>query len=230
MKKTFTSTLVILVLLLAALTINAQQPQQKYEIYKCAATGEYFAYDGDFGDVLYLSKDGINFHRLKMSGYGGTTDNHDLSFEDPLNSAKNGRFHFAKPTIRMEGKTFVVVRLDRSRLKFTDFPKVRVPVTLIKINERQYVYVSADKYDESVGRASWKIFVGPLSNLESVPIRSTDGTMCGSFRVHTAQGMLDYHTPDADVKPSWQKNEGKEVGTNGYSITESGNTVTVKKK
>jgi hypothetical protein len=164
-------------------------------------SGQAFVYrdnpPGGDGDLLFAD-DGIHFRELGSAGFAGWTEQHELSFKDPV----DGRVHELQrdgDRLYFDGQTFVrSPRISEQELCIAPLPAQRQPEYLFALRgpggePPVYIYCSDTVYNRSY---KWWMFVGRLPVLRRVRIfnvlRASDG---GTTTVETDAGVLHAPTP-----------------------------------
>ena len=193
--------------------------------------GEFLAYAVSYIEKLYRSTDGLNFYPLQNRGYSGNDLEHDLSFSNPFDGDKEGKFHFNRGVITMsDGKVFREINLRKEDVRFHPFLLLRKPEYLFRTKHGQYIYVSADKLEYSY--ESFKLFYGVAGAMKQIPVtdvvRYRDG---GTTYVKMADGDLYSPTPfNKKEKATWLGQEVEKLDPKDFNITEVGDTATVSVK
>ena len=189
-------------------------------IFFRSADGEMFVYGDSRGRPLLLSPDGSKFFELHNAGFGGSSEEHELSFEDPHHN-KRGKIHRLKNELELDGKKYHKVD-GQTEVEVVLLPTIRQPEYLFVLPDGQYLYVSADKYRYSY--QSFKLFVGPRDAMRQIPIarvmRARDG---GTTYVETGEGTLFSPTPfNKDAKTTWKDEiELTKVDPKQFNIVEN---------
>jgi hypothetical protein len=195
--------------------------------FKCVSSAEVFIY-GDHSGELYYSPDGIKFYELKQHGFRGSSDKHNISFEDPHHDRK-GYLKRNGGTLTWDQKTFKLAGVP-DEIDVVPLPTVREVEYLFKLKGEVYIYVSHDKYKFSY--ESFKMFLGKPAQMKEIPVlnvqRYRDG---GTTHIETAQGTLFSPTPfDKKKKPTWGGEQIKQIDSKNFVIEENGDTVKITKK
>lgn len=203
-----------------------------------AESGKRFVYLSDFpirNELLY-SPDGETYYVLVCSGFGGTTIEHDLSFDDP-HQGIHGKLRHEGDVVTYNGERFV--RQDGTlallEAKIIPLPFARATQYLCQTEDGTFIYVSADKYDFTYG--SFRLFIGDGTTMREVPIRDVqryrDG---GTTYIETAEETFFSPAPinrryDNTLVSKWGKQSLVDLDDNGYQITETPDgRVTISKK
>lgn len=200
--------------------------KSEHRFYQCG--GEFLAYADSYFEKLYRSMDGMNFYPLQNFGYSGNSLEHDLSFSDPFDGDKEGKFHFNRGVITMiDGRVFRPIGLRKEDVRFHLFPLQRRPEYLFRTKDGKYIYVSVDKLEHSY--KSFKLFYGSAEAMKQIPVtyvvRYRDG---GTTYVHTDSGTLFSPTPfEKEKKAMWLDQEVEKLDPQEFKIQEIGDTVSV---
>jgi len=194
---------------------------------------------GDGQEIIYLtgmpigdgqavhSPDGQIYYELVVGGFGGTSAEHDLSFEDP-NSGRQGRWHRAGDELLLDGVTFAKVATP-SEITLESLPSTRKPVSFFRMCDGRYVYISADAYNDS--DESFRLFIGD----DLKEMRET--TVTGVSRPPREGGPILVETPDGwtfappphnpGAKPAWYEEDIELLDPRQFTISESTAGVTI---
>lgn len=186
-----------------------------------AEDGAVVVYPDGFGWEVLFSPDGEKFFKLHRTGFGGSSEKHHISYEDPHRN-RRGDIYREGNQLTMDGKVFKKVG-NRPEVDPIPLPIVRVPEYLFlhETSGDVYIYVSADKYNNSY--ESFKLFIGNGDNMRELPVRHVeryrDG---GTTYIETDEGTLFSPTPfDQDAKATWNQRVLVGVDPLGYDISET---------
>lgn len=191
-----------------------------------APSGKSFVYLTDFprdGEVLY-SPDGNTFYALASSGFGGTTDEHDLSFNDP-HQGTSGRLHRNGNVIDYDGERYTQQDTTFDQSSVVPLPATRRTEYLCQSEDGTFFYVSADKYNYSY--ESFRLFVGNGTTMREVPVqyveRYRDG---GTTYIRTSEETFFSPSPfnaqrDADLVPQWGSQKLTNLNKDDFDIVET---------
>ncbi|TSC83220.1 MAG: hypothetical protein G01um101419_130 [Parcubacteria group bacterium Gr01-1014_19] len=174
----------------------------KEALFFQSVEGSIILYGNSWGRPLLFSPDGQTFFELNQTGFGGTSEEHDISFEDP-HSNKKGRFYRKGDELEMDGKVYKKVD-GRSEVEVVPLPTIRQPEYLFGAPDGNYIYVSADKFRYSY--ESFKLFIGGGEKMREVSIKHVDRYRDGgTTNIETAEGVLYSPTPfRSDAVATWQ--------------------------
>ncbi len=197
---------------------------QEREFFR-AEDGQMLAVAGWGGEILY-NPGGDKFFELLRSGFGGNSEEYDLSFEDPHHERK-GKFHRAGDTIELEGVTFR--KSDGpENIEVVPLPTVRRPEYLFRLADGNFLFVSADKYRFSY--TSFRMWIGNGEEMKEIGVRYVgryrDG---GTTIIQTDSGNFFSPTPfDTEKKATWNDEEMTRLKIEDFVIVENDNDVTVR--
>lgn len=183
----------------------------------------------------YFSIDGITFHRIDELGSSETSGPgmesvSEVTFNVPGTNREGKWVLRGETNLVVDGHRYTQAIMNYQKVRLMEFPVIREARALLQLSENQYLLVSEDHYMESYD--SVKVFMGPLSKMTEVPIIGKSFTRCGSFWIDTAQGNLEYHTPDVEQKspPLWSNRPVKHLDDEEYTLSESGSTARLVRK
>lgn len=182
-----------------------------------SADGEYFAYDHT-GRPLYFSPDGKKFFELHQTGFGGTRDEHGISFENP-HTNEAGRLNREKDKLTFGEKVFAQSPAPLE-VEIVPLPEIRVAEYVFKLPDDQYLCVTADKYTRDYW--SFRLYMGEKSKMKEVKItgwvrRFRDG---GTTYIPTEKGVLYDPAPSVKGDSKWRKEPHQEEEDYGAESAE----------
>lgn len=201
-------------------------PTTKQAIQFVAPSGKVFVYLTDFprdGEVLF-SPDGVTFYALASSGFGGTTVEHDLSFNDP-HQGTSGKLHRNGDVIDYNGERYTQQDVTFDQSSVVPLPATRRTEYFCQAEDGTLFYVSADKYNYSY--ESFKLFVGDGTTMREVPVqyveRYRDG---GTTYIRTPEETFFSPSPfnaqrDSSLVPQWGSQKLTNLNKDDYDIVET---------
>lgn len=192
-----------------------------------AASGKVFVYLKDMpfqdGEVLY-SPDGVTFYALASSGFGGSRDEHDLSFNDP-HQGVSGKLHRNGDVIDYDGERYTQQDVTFDESSVVPLPATRRTEYLCQAEDGTLLYVSADKYNYSY--ESFRLFVGDGTTMREIPVqyveRYRDG---GTTYIRTPEETFFSPSPfnaqrDPNLVPQWGSQKLTDLNKDDYDIVET---------
>ena len=171
-----------------------------------AQTGEMIVYLTDMplqdGDVL-ISSDGKTFYALVVKGFGGNTEEHRVSFQDPHHDV-GGKLQKDGDSITFDGKTFTCQEMDFGSSEVIPLPNTRRVEYVYRLGDGRIVLVTASEHHFSY--ESFRLYIGNGVNMREIPVqrveRYRDG---GTTFIHTREGVFFSPSPFADqsLSPTW---------------------------
>lgn len=174
-----------------------------------APNGSAFAYLSDIplGDGrLAYSPDGETFYALAGGGFSGSSEEHDISFENP-HSGISAKLHRKGDTITCGMEVFKAANVPFDTSKIVPLPTVRRVEYLCQAEDGTFYYVGADKYNYSY--ESFRLYVGDGKEMREVAIegvqRFKDG---GTTFIVTDEGTFFSPTAfDKELQMQWGDGE-----------------------
>ncbi len=201
-----------------------------------AASGKSFVYLVDMpmsdGQVAY-SPDGETFYALASKGFGGSRDEHDLSFDDPHHDV-SGKLHRNGDVIEYDGETFTLQEAVFDPTVVVPLPNARRVEYLCRAENGTLIFVSSDVYYYSY--ESFRMFVGDGEEMREVPIQRVDRYRDGgTTNVFTDEGVFRSPSPfkaqqDSTLVLSWRKEPLANLNQDDFTIVEEGGVVTITEK
>lgn len=202
-------------------------PMTKQATQFVALSGKVFVYLTDMpfqdGQVLF-SPDGVTFYELASRGFGGTTIEHDLSFDDP-HQGVSGKLHRNGYVIDYDGERYTQQYVTFDQSSVVPLPATRRTEYLCQAEDGTLFYVSANKYNYSY--ESFKLFVGDGTIMREVPVqyveRYSDG---GTTYIRTPEETFFSPSPfnaqrDANLVPQWGSQKLTNLNEDDYDIVET---------
>ncbi len=211
----------------------------KQPVEYVAKSGKRFVYLSSMpiqSDLLY-SPDGETYFRLVCRGFGGSSIDHDLSFEDPHRGV-SGTLRHEENVVLYDGELYFrqEAPLSLENLKIIPLPAARYTEYLMRTADGTFIYVGADKYEFSY--ESFRMYIGDGTTMREVPIsrveRFRDG---GTTIILTAEGRFYSPSPfyaqeDPERQfPKWGEEPLVRLKADDYDIVETPEgRVTITKK
>lgn len=189
--------------------------------------GEIIVYGDSYGDKLYFSTDGKIFYELNKRGFGGSSEEHHISFEDPHNN-RDGEWNRKGDSLTFDGKIFKKTAGPKT-IEALRLPIIRRPKYFFQLSDGRQIYVSYAKYSDSY--KSFKLFIGQPGKMKEVKIKNVisyrDG---GTIYIETAEGTLYSPTPfKQNETAKWNDKPIKKLDPSAFQITESGTGLQISK-
>lgn len=164
---------------------------ERRQVFTDAKTGETFV-GGGFGGDIFHSPDGKIFYQLKMAGFSGSNNKHELTALDP-HSGMELKIEVKRDgsIVSYDGRTLSLLGTFDTATPVVPLPTVRVYEYLFQSTTgKPLVYVSVDKYTYSY--ESFKLFVGSVGvTMNQIHVKNVeryrDG---GTTYVYTEKGIL----------------------------------------
>ena len=165
-------------------------------------------------NALFTSRDGVTFRQMQSLGYGGSSGEHNRSYEDPASQTKHKLSFKDQVYTRDDGERFTSVDVQfPGNVVFVPVPEVRIPEYLFQFEDGRYVYVDAVKYGYAYEH--FRLFIGTADDMQQKDITSTvryrDG---GTTVIRVEEGVLYSPTTfNNKAKPLWF--DSSLIGANG---------------
>lgn len=192
-----------------------------------APSGKSFVYLTDMpfqdGQVLF-SPDGVTFYELASRSFGGTTIEHDLSFDDP-HQGVSGELHRNGDVIDYNGERYIQQDATFDQSSVVPLPATRRTEYFCQAEDGTLFYVSADKYNFSYG--TFRLFVGDGTTMREVSVqhvvRYRDG---GTTYIRTPEETFFSPSPfnaqrDANLVPQWGSQKLTNLNKDDFDIVET---------
>ncbi|MDB5185074.1 MAG: hypothetical protein JWN38_882 [Candidatus Saccharibacteria bacterium] len=202
-------------------------PMTKQVTQFVAHSGKSFVYLTDMpfqdGQVLF-SPDGITFYALASRGFGGTSIEHDLSFDDP-HQGVSGKLHRNGDVIDYDDERYTQQDVIFDQSSVVPLPATRRPEYLCQAEDGTLFYVSADKYNYSY--ESFRLFVGDGTTMREIPVqdveRYRDG---GTTYIRTPEETFFSPSPfnaqrDPNLVSQWGLQKLTNLNKGDYDIVET---------
>ena len=106
------------------------------------------------------------------------------------------------------------------------FAGSRQPQFLYRLPDGQYLYVSADPGDPTY--ETFRLFVGPASDLRPVPIQSVERRRDGgTTRIESDAGTLHQPAPRKRLPPTWNGGRIEPLNPQRYTVEETDSRVMI---
>lgn len=196
--------------------------------YTCQRTGEIVIFGDSWAKPIFYSPDGRKFFQLVQTGFGGTSLDFSIHYDNPHNG-DHGQMFCKDNAVTWNGKIFAETACPSS-ITFEPIPAVREPAFLFLTSDGTFIYVSRDKYNYRY--ETCKFFIGTSQDMKLVDITNwetyRDG---GTTNITTTAGVLFSPTPfDTKAVSTWQGVKVTKLDTKDFTIEESGDTAKIKKQ
>ena len=162
--------------------------------------------DGYSSRTFYLSTDnGTTYAKLYSTGFGSFAEEHKASAE---NSSGELSWKVAGSELTMNDTNIVFSKVNSPEsISIIIAPADRETEYLVKFPDDIYVYVSANKFNNSY--REFKLYIGTPNRMEEAKINYVDRRRDGGTTfIQTDNGMFFSPAPLKNKAPKWEENEG----------------------